>query len=151
MRPGDALLLFADAVENDLGRALERASAAANRELFARLTALGHAVRPAIMPVFMGLDPAGTHITVLAARAGISRQAMSALVRDVEAAGLVATSQDPGDKRALLVELTETGAAMCRDAAELSHAITAEWQAKLGEKQFSALLETTRAIGNDPS
>ena len=151
MRPGDALLLFSEAVHNDLGRALERASAATNRELFSRLAALGHEVRPAIMPVFMGLDPQGTNISVLAARAGISRQAMSALVHDVEAAGLVVTSQDPGDKRALLVELTEKGAAMCRDAAELSQSITAEWRAKLGDDVFSQLLETTRAISAEPS
>lgn len=150
MRHGDALLLFSDAVTNDLGRLLETASAAVNAELMKRLAARGHTVRPAIMPVFAGLDPAGTHVGTLAARAGISRQAMSMLVRDVEATGQVVTSADPADKRALLVELTESGARLCRDAAEISHELTTEWRARLGDEGFSTLLEGARTIGTGP-
>jgi DNA-binding MarR family transcriptional regulator len=151
MRPGDALLAFSEAATDDLGRLLAAASTGLNGELFHRLTAMGHTVRPATMPVFAGLDPEGTHISALASRAGISRQAMSALVRDVEAAGQVVTSADPADKRAILVELTESGAQMCRDAADLSRTITAEWRGRLGDGAFEAVLEAVRTIGTHTS
>jgi DNA-binding MarR family transcriptional regulator len=146
MRAGDALEAFAELSHNDLGLLLTGASTAVTTELFARLTARGHAVRPALMPVIGGLDPEGTTISVLATRAHISRQAMSVLVRDVESAGYVATSTDPGDRRAIRVELTERGAELCRDAADVSHEITAEWRATLGAKPHDALLEQLRTL-----
>ena len=146
MRPGDALEAFADLSRNDLGLLLTSASTAVTTELFTRLTALGHAVRPALMPVIGGLDPEGTTISVLATRAHISRQAMSVLVRDVESAGYVTTSTDPGDRRAIRVELTERGAELCRDAADVSHAISDEWRTQLGTKPHETLLEQLRQL-----
>lgn len=146
MRAGDALEAFAELSRNDLGLLLTSASTAVTTELFARLTARGHAVRPALMPVIGGLDPEGTTISVLAARAHISRQAMSVLVRDVESAGYVETSTDPGDRRAIRVELTERGAELCRDAAEISHEVTTEWRARLGAQAHDALLEQLRTL-----
>jgi len=151
MRPGDALLLFAQTSHNDLGLLLTNASSAITSELFARLTALGHTVRPALMPVIGGLDPEGTSISVLATRAQISRQAMSMLVRDVESAGYVVTSPDPADRRAIRVELTERGAELCRDAADVSRAITAEWRAALGAGPFETVVESVRTIGSNPA
>lgn len=147
MNAGDALARFAEAGENDILRLVSGASAAIGTSVFTALAAQGYSVRPAHVPVFAGLDPAGTNISTLATRAGISRQAMSALVRDVESAGYVRTMPDLSDKRALVVELTDLGAQFCDAAVELSIEVAQVWRAKLGAERYEALLSDLRAIG----
>jgi DNA-binding MarR family transcriptional regulator len=152
MSAGDALREFAEAGAQDLWYHVSTAARAANDDVFARLAARGWTdIRPAHMPVFAGLDPEGTHISTLASRAGQTRQGMSALVKDVELLGLVRTSPDPNDRRAVLVELTDLGANLCRDAAAISREITLEWRERLGAWNFDQLLETLRAIGSADS
>lgn len=152
MSAGDALREFAEAGAHDLWYHVSTAARAANDDVFARLAERGWTdIRPAHMPVFAGLDPEGTHISTLASRAGQTRQGMSALVKDVELLGLVRTSPDPNDRRAVLVELTELGASLCRDAAAISREITVEWRERLGAWNFDQLLETLRAIGSADS
>jgi DNA-binding MarR family transcriptional regulator len=146
MSAGDALTRFAAASENDLLHWATSAASAMGAGLFEALAARGFAVRPAHVPVFAGLDPAGTNISTLASRAGISRQAMSALVRDVEAAGYVRTAPDPADRRALVVELTDAGAEFCDAAADLALAHAAAWRQRLGDERYEQLLADLRAI-----
>lgn len=148
MSHGDALRRFADAGEHDLLRLASTANAVISAALFENLFAQGHTVRPAHVPVFAGLDADGTNISTLAARAGISRQAMSALVRDVEAAGYVCTSADPSDARALVVELTERGAQFCDDAVAVSFALAASWRQRLGAERYETMLEGLHEIGS---
>lgn len=148
MSHGDALRRFAEAGENDLLRLASQASAAVGAALFAELARRGYTVRPAHVPVFAGLDPDGTNISTLAARAGISRQAMSGLVRDVEAAGYVRTTADPADGRALVVELTALGATFCDDAVTVSTYLARDWREKLGAAQFDSMLDGLRRIGS---
>ncbi len=150
MSAGDALMRFAAAGENDLLRLVSTASTAIGTSLFTALALEGYSVRPAHVPVFAGLDPTGTNISTLATRAGISRQAMSGLVRDVESAGYVRTTPDPSDKRALVVELTELGAEFCDTAVDLSIELAQQWRLKLGSERFEALLDDLRAIGIQP-
>ena len=150
MAAGDALTRFAAAGENDLLRLVSTASTAIGTSLFTALAMKGHMVRPAHVPVFAGLDPSGTNISTLANRAGISRQAMSGLVRDVEAAGYVRTVPDPADGRALIVELTDLGAQFCDAAIEVSAQLANEWRSKLGDDRYEALLADLRAIGMQP-
>lgn len=148
MNAGDALARFATAGENDLLRLVSTASTAIGTSLFTALAAKGYSVRPAHVPVFAGLDPAGTNISTLAHRAGISRQAMSGLVHDVEAAGYVRTLPDPADKRALMVELTDLGAEFCDAAVDLSIELAQSWRAKLGTERYDAMLADLRTIGS---
>lgn len=55
------------------------------------------------------LAVAGSRLTDLAASAGMSKQAMAALVNQCEAWGLVTRENDPHDKRARQVRFTDTG------------------------------------------
>lgn len=55
------------------------------------------------------LDLQGTRLTDLAAKAGMSKQAMGDLVNQCEAWGLVTREADPRDARARLVQFTPTG------------------------------------------
>src|SRR5689334_18602637 len=95
-----------------LAKLLVRALRATQDAAMAGMTARGHgAVRPADVAVFTNIDAAGTRISALARRAGMSTQGMAKLVHSLEAAGYVATSRDPSDARATIVRLTAAGVA----------------------------------------
>lgn len=140
----DVLQAFAEAAEDDLGQLIAAASVTLMRRAFERLAALGFPeVHPAHIAVFTGLDPEGTRVSVLAERAGISRQAMSVLVRGLDAAGYLSTQTDPSDQRATLVRLDERGERFCREAiavaAELNHDIEVRLGADTAERIRTAL------------
>ena len=89
---------------------LREAFTALNDQAVARLAERGHgAVRVAHGAVLQYLDDAGTTVTVLAERAGMTKQSMGELVRHLEAHGYVERVPDPGDGRAKLVRATERG------------------------------------------
>jgi DNA-binding MarR family transcriptional regulator len=66
-------------------------------------------VRPSHNAVFATLEAEGSRVSDMAARAGITKQSLAAIVRDLEAAGLVTVSPDPADGRAKVVRYTERG------------------------------------------
>lgn len=143
----DVLAELAKSAANDLGRLLQEAAVSMNSAVLARVAEQGHPdIRPSHVAVFMGLEDAGTHISVLATRAGISRQAMGAIVREVEKLGYVTTASDAADRRATIVRLTARGVAFCR----LAIAISGEWnagvEALLGAEDSARLREQLRAI-----
>jgi len=80
------------------------------------------------------LSLAGDRLTDLAERAGMTKQAMAALVAQCEAWGLVTREADPRDARARIVRFTETGLAWL-DAFRTSVArAEAELRAEVGEE-----------------
>lgn len=98
------------------------------RELVTRLAAAGYPdIRAADHHVFEHLDPGGTRITVLAARAQMTHQSMSELISGLEARGYLERLPDPTDRRARLVQLTPRGRAMARVAVSEIAAIEAAW------------------------
>jgi DNA-binding MarR family transcriptional regulator len=148
MSAEDALHELASARADDLGLLLASAAQAVNHEVFQRLVEVGETVvRPAHLPVFAGLDPEGSHISTLAARAGFSRQAMSSLVRDMETAGYVRTVPDAKDRRAVLVQLTDRGTEFCLIAVRISREVTARWRGSIGDDRFDELLARLRTLG----
>jgi DNA-binding MarR family transcriptional regulator len=83
--------------------------------------------------------PGGIRITDLAARLGVSKQAVQPLVSEMEASGAVYTEPDSDDVRARLVFLTESGVEiMLREAATL-HEIDAELRQVLGKTDVDSL------------
>lgn len=66
-------------------------------------------VGAAIVHVTRHLDLAGSRLTVLAERAGMSKQAMGDLVDQCEAWGLVQRQADPRDARAKRIAFTAAG------------------------------------------
>jgi DNA-binding MarR family transcriptional regulator len=120
-------------------------------ELTVRLDAAGFsAIAPSFHPVFENLDPDGTRLTELAARAGMTHQSMGELVAKLEKLGYVTRTADPGDRRARLVRLTPQGQAMLRRAIREIAAIWEEWAARLTgaglRGDLAAALET--ALGS---
>jgi DNA-binding MarR family transcriptional regulator len=114
---------------------VRRAAALMIEDLVARLGAAGFSgLTPAHQAVFENLDPGGTRLTELAARAGITHQSMSELVSVLEQRGYVERRPDPGDGRARIVRLTPTGRQMARQAIKEMAAIEAEWRKRLARE-----------------
>lgn len=82
---------------------------------------------PRHYPVFENIDPGGTRLTALAARAGITHQAMAQLVAELEQRGIVERAPDPADGRARLVRLTDEGRQRVRVALQHIAAIEEQW------------------------
>src|ERR1700710_3057274 len=91
----DILREFAESTSTDLGRLLQGAAAAMSTAVLARVAAQGYPdIRGSHVGAFASLDMDGTHISVMASRVGVSRQAMGAVVRELEALGYLSTSRD---------------------------------------------------------
>ena len=69
----------------------------------------GYPQKPKHSAVFAQIDPAGSRLTQLAARANMTPQAMGELVDELEELGYVVRRPDPSDRRAKLIVLTERG------------------------------------------
>ena len=59
------------------------------------------------MALVQNLDDAGTRLTTLAARAGMTKQSMLELVNKVEALGLIERRADESDRRAKTIAFTQ--------------------------------------------
>jgi len=94
----------------NLAVSLREAFVVLNDLALAHLADRGHGdVRAAHSAVFQHLDETGTTVSVLAARAQITKQAMAELVLHLEARGYLRREPDPDDRRAKLVVPTARG------------------------------------------
>ena len=88
------------------------------------------------------IDPEGTRVVSLAARARITKQSAAFLVDQLERAGYVVRVADPHDGRAKLVRLTPHARAIGDAAdAEVARALE-EWKEHLGPTRMRQLEET---------
>jgi DNA-binding MarR family transcriptional regulator len=90
------------------------------------------------------IDPDGTHISVLAERLGVTKQAMGQFVAELERRNYVVREIDPTDRRAILVKFTDRGAQFIKDAYAVKLEMEAEYSAVLGEEgvaQFRTMLK----------
>jgi DNA-binding MarR family transcriptional regulator len=117
---------------------LRRTSRRMVEEITERMEASGFPDAPARhYPVFENIDPGGTRITVLAARAGITHQAMAQLVGELEGRGIVERLPDPSDGRARLVRLTCEGRDVVRASLREIAAIEEKWESRWGRAGLS--------------
>jgi DNA-binding MarR family transcriptional regulator len=66
-------------------------------------------LQPAHNAVFATLPPEGARAADMATRAGITRQSMGEVIRDMVGLGLLETVPDPVDRRAKIVRFTDYG------------------------------------------
>ncbi|GAB2551838.1 hypothetical protein GCM10027167_68990 [Nocardia heshunensis] len=93
-----------------LGNLLSAAARTLAAELDAGIAAAGFTdIRAAHAPVFQVIDPEGTRSSVLAERAGMTKQAMGELIRHLDSHGYVESIPDPADGRARLIRPTAKG------------------------------------------
>jgi DNA-binding MarR family transcriptional regulator len=97
-------------------------------------------------PVLQWPGPAGQRPSVIAERAGISKQAVNHVLRDLERLGYVELRADPRDSRARLVELTARGDALVEATFSAATAAERELESGLTPDQRTELKKTLTAL-----
>jgi DNA-binding MarR family transcriptional regulator len=130
-----------------LGQLLRDALARFEAELVAATPPFrGRALRPVHNHVLRNLDAEGTRASVIAERSGLTRQAITQIVDELEEAGVVAREPDPEDGRAKRVVYTDAGREAFAASRARIAAIAERWRAELGEARFEALDEALRDL-----
>jgi DNA-binding MarR family transcriptional regulator len=120
--------------------ALAAASRALTATMMAKVASCGFKdMTPAFASLMPLLDATGARPTTLAQRAGITKQAISQLVRELEARGYVEQVPDATDTRAKIVRLTKRGVDIRAACAEVKNELQAIAVAKLGKSRVSRL------------
>ncbi|QNS07101.1 MarR family winged helix-turn-helix transcriptional regulator [Streptomyces xanthii] len=103
-------------------------------------------VRPAHGFAFVRISAGDATVTDVAAHLGVTKQAASQLVDELERKGYVERRPHPRDARARLVVLTEHGRACTRAADAAAADAVRPWVERLGERQAAALVRQLLAI-----
>ena len=85
----------------------------------------------------------------IARNLGVSRQAVHSTINQMVKLGIVRLDVDPGDRRHMIVSLTDLGARMRKDAQRSMDALTAQIADRLGQDKFDALLAALEADWGD--
>ena len=132
-----------------LYRSLGRVLRVYNRLLVERLRARGFAdFSPAFPALLSNLDTHGTHIGIVAARAGVTRQAAGQLLREIERCGYAELKSSPHDSRATMVRFTTRGKRMLGTVLELVEEIENDFASMLGGGEFDRLREGLATIAD---
>jgi DNA-binding MarR family transcriptional regulator len=124
----------------EIAPAIVGASRALVAALMARVAARGfEGMTPAFAALIPLLDARGARPSVLASQAGVSKQAMSQLIREIESRGYIEQVRDPTDTRAKIVRLNKRGVALRQACAVVRRDLQALAQNTLGEKRVAAL------------
>lgn len=128
----------------NLGWLLAKASQRWNELLAERFRQAGFPeVRPSFGSVLVPLyEEDDLRMGQLSERSGLSKQAMTTLVRAVESAGLVTRSRDPDDGRASRVALTERAEAVRPVAEAALGELDARVRASLSDEALDGLVES---------
>ena len=132
----------------NVGFLLAKASQRFNERLVADFAARGFPeVRASYGSVLVPLMEAGPlRLGEIAARARLSKQSMTGLVKQCEDAGLVVRERDPADGRAYRLSLTERGRAFQAEAEATLAGLDAELLARLGPRRRDALIEALEEV-----
>jgi DNA-binding MarR family transcriptional regulator len=98
------------------------------------------------LAVFQYPSPRGMRVTELAERAGMSRQAMTYLIAELEERSYLDRQPDPSDGRASLVDLTERGEEAITAIRASVRRLEREWEGELGRSRFGRFRETLLVI-----
>ena len=132
----------------NVGFLLAKASQRFNDRLVASFAERGFPeVRASFGSVLVPLFAGGPlRLGEIAARARLSKQSMTGLVKRCEDAGLVARERDPDDGRAYRVSLTSRGRALQAVAEQTLAELDREVVALLGSRKRDALIEALRGV-----
>ena len=121
---------------------VERAGRALVADLVSSAAERGYPeVRMSHNAVFATLQADGSRVSDMAARAGITKQSLAAIVKDLEGAGLVTVSPDPADGRAKVVKYTDRGRQCATDGAAYLREVEDNVATLLGRDRLDDLRE----------
>jgi DNA-binding MarR family transcriptional regulator len=113
---------------------------AVQRHMLTRLRESGFAdLDAAHLNVFRYPGPQGERPSELAARLGMSKQALNYLLRELERLGYLERRPDPDDLRSKRIALTPRGISMGVAMREAVGEMEAAWARQLGSKRFAQL------------
>jgi len=123
-----------------------------NRALQLDMVRAGHAagfpeLKQAHNAVFGTLSGShGNHTADMAARAGITRQSMGEVVRDLMSLGIVEMMVDPEDRRAKLVTYTDYGLAFARGGRQHIADLEERFATEFGEDEYALVRDVLARI-----
>jgi DNA-binding MarR family transcriptional regulator len=130
-----------------VGALLRMAWESLHSELVDGLVSAGFTdLRPPHRPLLRYVLTDGLRPGALAARLGISKQAVNDLLREFEANGYLVLEPDPADRRAKRIRLTERGWDLAITASNLSHAVAGRWAAHVGAERYAQFESVLRDI-----
>ena len=133
--------------EQGLSRLLLEAFRAVDAEVGSALADRGSPeLSPGHAAAMLLVDPRGTHLTELAARAGITKQAMMQVLDDLESAGYLRRHPDPRDARAKVVRLTARGVRERAEARRAISGVDARVRRHLGGRRYDTLREALESL-----
>jgi DNA-binding MarR family transcriptional regulator len=134
-----------------IGALLRVPAQAIHRRIIQRLNAAGFdELRLPHIAVFQFPGPEGVSPSVLAERAGISKQAMNQLLGSLEGSGYVVRADAPHESRTRVVRFTKRGHAAFAEIIDILRDVEREWSAELGPKQFAHLKALLCRLWNSP-
>lgn len=96
--------------------------------------------------LIVNIEPQGIINNELAKKARITKQAMSKVVRNLEAAGYIRICKHTSDNRASLISLTDEGKKLLICASESFEEIQQEYTGMIGEEDTMALKQILRKL-----
>lgn len=102
------------------------------------------------MALFRFPGPDGVRPSVLAERAGISKQALNRLLGSLEDSGYLVRAGAADERRARIVHFTKRGHAAYAKALEVLREIEREWRTELGAKDFAQLKSLLFRVWESP-
>jgi DNA-binding MarR family transcriptional regulator len=134
-----------------IGALLRLPAQAIHRRIINELNAAGfRQLRLPHMAVLQFPGPDGVRPSMLAERAGMSKQAMNQLLGSLEGLGYIARSDAPDGGRARLIRFTKRGRAAYSKIHDILGDIEREWSAELGPARFAQLKELLCRVWNSP-
>ncbi|MGE5227094.1 MAG: MarR family winged helix-turn-helix transcriptional regulator [Planctomycetaceae bacterium] len=132
----------------DLTRLLLEARRSLAEELSTDLADRGYPeLRPGHAALFLAIDRrTGSRLTDMAAAARLTKQAMMALVDDLESRGYVRRVADPSDTRAKLVRLTARGRGAATECRRAVQTIEQRAKRRLGDRAYDELREALEVL-----
>ena len=104
-------------------------------------------VRYVHLTILRNMNVGGTRLTELAARAGMTKQAMGQIVDQCERLGIVTRRADPRDRRARLIAFTARGRTLLEVVHRGIAAAEAEMETEIGKRGMAAVRDALGGYG----
>lgn len=132
-----------NAFKHNLGRDLSFLSRELARGLMEKSVARGHkGLKLNWDTVFLNLDfREGSRVVDLAQVNGLTKQAMSQIVAEIEQQGYIAKKEDPSDGRARKLRLTAKGKKLIQDSLEAYEEMEREFEVLVGREKLDTFKE----------
>ena len=129
--------------------AVDRANRLLREEMAHAAAARGYPeIRPAHNSIFGYLRERPMRVSELAALAGMTKQSMGELVRDLISTGILEAKPDPSDRRAKLVWYTPRGLTAAADGYQHLLETETSLRSVIGEERLTNMLDALTDISN---